>query len=199
MILSIAFLFSFPLVFGQFVNQEKELIKETKKEIKEGSTDVAAEKKALKAEERELRHLEGNDVSTLSKNHFYADFGNVPAKQWERVDSYDIATFMKDGKEMKAYYDYNSHLVGTTNYVTFADLPESAQNKIKKEYGDYDIKSVVYFDNNDSNESSDDLVLLYGIQFESKNNYFVELTKGAKKIILQVLDSGDVLFYENIR
>lgn len=31
MILSIAFLFSFPLVVGQIVNQEKELIKETKK------------------------------------------------------------------------------------------------------------------------------------------------------------------------
>lgn len=192
MFLSIAFLFSFPLVFGQFVNQEKELINETKKEIKEQSGDIQAEKKAL-------RHLEGNDVRTMSKNHFYSDFGNLPDVQWERVDSYDIATFMKDGKEMKAYYDFESHLVGTSNKVTFADLPQDAQNEIKKEYADYDIGPVVYFDNNDSNKTSGDLVLLYGIQFESRNNYLVELTKGTKKIVLQVLDSGKVFFYENVR
>lgn len=192
MILSMAFLFSFPLVFGQVVNQEKESIKKTKKEIKEGYGDVKPKKKAL-------RHLEGDDVSTLAKDHFYADFGNVPDVQWERVDLYDVATFMKDGKETKAYYDFDSHLVGTTNSVTFADLPENAQKKIKKEYADYDIGPVIYFNNNDSDESAEDLVLLYGIQFESEDNYFVELTKGTKKIVLQVLDSGEVFFYKDLR
>lgn len=195
-VFSLAFLFSICLVFGQVEKKEKELIKETKKELKEGSGDVKSERKQLKAEERELRSLEGDDVSNMSKQSFYADFGDVPNVKWNRVELYDEATFMKDGKEMKAFYDFDSKLVGTTQNVTFADLPENAQKEIKKEYKDYEIGSVVFFDNNEVNEG---LVLLYGVQFESQDNYFVEMTKGTKKFILQVIDSGEVFFYEDIK
>lgn len=132
----------------------------------------------------------------MSKTNFYEDFGNIPDIQWERFDLYDVASFMKDGKEMKAYYNYDSHLVGTTQKATFADLPESAQTEIKKKYADYDIGPIIYFNNYDF---SGNLVQLYGIQFESKNNYFVELLKGTKKIVLQVSESGEVVFFENIK
>ncbi len=196
MILSMAFFFSIALAFGQNEKKVKELIKETKKEIKEGTGDVKTEKKDLKAEKKELRRLEGTNVSSMAKDNFYADFGNVPDVKWKRVDFYDEATFMKDGKEMKAFYDFDSQLVGTTKSVTFADLPKNAQTEITKEYADYDIGPIFFFDNNEANEG---LVLLYGIESESQDNYFVELIKGAKKVVLQVLDSGEVFFHENLK
>ena len=132
----------------------------------------------------------------MAKDNFFADFGDVPNVKWKRVDLYDEATFMKEGKEMKAFYDFDSKLVGTTKSMTFADLPKNAQMEIKKDYADYEIGSVFFFDNNEAN---DGLVLLYGIESESQNNYFVELTKGTKKAILQVLDSGEVFFHENLK
>ena len=191
-VLSMAFFFTFSLVFGQNVKMDKEKIKETKKELK-------IEKRRLKTENKTFSNVQKDEASDIVKDNFYADFGNVPNVKWNRVDLYDEATFMKDGKEMRAFYDFDSHLVGTTQVKTFADLPSSAQKEIKKQYPDYSIGAVIYFDNNNSDESAEDLVLLYGIQFESQDNYFVELIKGTKKVVVQVLDSGEVFFYEDLR
>ena len=206
MILSVAFFFSFPLVFGQVENkiikEEKELIKEIKEEIKEEKEDVKEEKEdiellkeQLNSIKKEIKHLEGNDVNYQAEQSFYTDFGDVPNVKWERVDPYDVAEFTNDGKLMRAYYDFYADLIGTTHEVNFTDLPESAQKEIKEKYEDYEIGPVIFFDNLEANPG---LVLLYGIQFESEKNYFVELRKGSEKIIVQVLESGVVSYFDDI-
>jgi len=42
-------------------------------------------------------------------------------------------------------------------------------------------------------------MMLYGKQFEDADNYFVELTKGAKKIIVQVDSQGLVFFFTELK
>ena len=202
MILSATFLFSIPLVFGQVVEKEKELVKEIKEEIKEEKQDVKEEKKDVQIRQEQLqkvknqiKHLEGDEVSYQAEQSFLADFEDVSDVKWERVDPYDVAEFTKDGKEMKAYYDFDADLIGTTHYVTFEDLPQSGQEEIKEEYKDYEIGPVVFFHNNEANSG---LARLYGIEFEKADNYFVELTKGSEKIILQVLDNGQVFFFKEL-
>lgn len=180
-ILSTVFLFSVTMVFGQTEKKVKEEIKETKRE--------------LKTEKEALRKLEGTDVSVLSKDNFYADFGDVPDVIWKKDGLYDVAEFTKDGKILKAFYDFDSNLVGTTHYVTFAEVPESGQQEIKKEYEDYEIGPVVFFDDNEVNETD---MLLYGMQFADEDNYFVELTKGTEKIVLQVNGHGEVFFFKEL-
>ena len=170
------FLFAFTLVQGQTKNTE------TKKEQKAGR--IA------------LKKLEGTNVSVMSKDNFAKDFGNLPNVQWKRVNTYDEATFMKDGKEMKAFYDFDSKLVGTTTHVTFADVPAKGQKEIKKQYKDYTVESVVFFDDNEANETD---MILYGVQFDDSDNYFVELAKGTNKIILQVNSSGEVFFFKQLK
>ncbi len=180
-ILSLVFLFSFSLVFGQTEKKDKEKIKEDKKE--------------LRTERVTLRKLEGTDVSVLAKDNFFADFGSVPDVKWKRIGLFDEAEFKKDGKEMKAFYDFDSNLVGTTHFVTFADIPAEGQKEIKKEYKEWSIGPVVFFDDNEANESD---MLLYGVQFTGEDNYFVELTKGTSKIVLQINSSGDVFFFKEL-
>ena len=170
------FLFAFTLVQGQTKNTE------TKKEQKAGR--IA------------LKKLEGTNVSVMSKDNFAKDFGNLPNVQWKRVNTYDEATFMKDGKEMKAFYDFDSKLVGTTTHVTFADVPAKGQKEIKKQYKDYTVESVVFFDDNEANETD---MILYGVQFDDSDNYFVELAKGTNKIILQVNSSGEVFLFKQLK
>lgn len=114
---SITFLFAIFVLKVQAQKTEKAEVKETKKE--------------LKGERVALRKLEGTCVSDVAKKSFNEDFGNVPNVKWKREENFDIATFIKDGKEIKAYYDIEGKLVGTTSQRTFADLPTKGQLDIK--------------------------------------------------------------------
>ncbi len=154
-----------------------------------------AQPKEVKKERVALRKLEGNAVSQAAKNSFNADIGNLPNVQWRRIETLDEASFNKDGKEMKAFYDSFGTLVGTTTHVTFADVPVKGQQEIKARYKDYSIGPVVYFDDNEFNESD---MMLYGAQFEDEDNYFVELARGANKIVLQVNPRGEVFFFKQL-
>ena len=93
--------------------------------------------KEKREERRELRKLEGREVSYQAKEEFYKDFGNIPVINWEHTDNYDEASFMKDGHAYRAFYDFDAKLVGTTTHVSFSDIREDAQKLIDQEYGDH--------------------------------------------------------------
>jgi hypothetical protein len=181
-------IFAMTVLFAMAVSQIQAQVKHEKEQIKET-------KKELKTERKALRKLEGTKVSELAKTHFYADFGKVSDAVWKRVDTYDEVMFTKDGKKMKAFYDYNANLVGTTSHKKFTDLPANAQREIKKKYKDYTIGSVVFFDDNEANDTD---MIMYGMQFDDADNYFVELTKANKTTILQVNRAGDISFFKDI-
>lgn len=177
-ILSVTFLIALSVAQGQTAKSGNAQTKETKKEQR-----VA------------LRKLEGKAVSQTAKNSFNADFGKLPNVQWRRIETFDEASFIKDGKEMKAFYDYEGKLVGTTKIVTFADVPAKGQQEIKARYKDYSIGPVVFFDDNELSATD---MLLYGVQFEDADNYFVELTKGTSKIVIQVNTMGEIFFFKQL-
>ena len=177
-ILSIALLFALSIVQGQ---TEKNAAKETKNE--------------KKAERIALRKLEGNIVGEQSKNNFIIDFGTVPNAQWKRVGTFDEVAFTKDENETKAFYDIDGKLVGTTTKKTIADLPAKGQKEIQENYKDYSIDAVILFDDNEANETD---MVMYGVQFDDEDNYFVELSKGDKKIVLQVSTDGTVNFLKQL-
>ncbi|HTF27222.1 MAG TPA: hypothetical protein VK625_00180, partial [Flavitalea sp.] len=142
------------------------------------------------------RKLEGKEVSYQAKQAFYTDFGNVPAGRWMRTSNFDEVLFTKDGHLMKAYYDFDANLVGTTSRKIFADIPMNAQKFIDKNYKGYIKEKVVLFDDNEPNETD---MILYGEQFDDADNYFVELKKDNKEIVLQVNMSGDVSFFKQLK
>lgn len=183
----------FALAFVQLSAQDVK--KEIKSEIKTEKKEVKVEKKAIKTEREELRKLVGNEVTEQTKIAFYADFGNVPNVKWKRADYLDEAVFTKDGKEMKAYYDFYSKLVGTTMIKTFADLPVKSQKEIKAKYKDYKIGKIVFFDDNEANDSD---MYFYNTQFSDADNYFVELSKDTKNIVVQVNAEGELFFFKEL-
>jgi hypothetical protein len=165
--------------------QAQTAAKETKKEIK-------TEKKEA---HKKLRKLEGNQVSSRSKDNFLNDFGSVSNVTWTRGGQFDEATFTKDGQQMTAYYGVDSRLVGTTTAKKFSDLPAKAQKEIKKQYKDYVTGAVVMFDDNDTNDSN---MLLYGTEFEDADHFFVTVAKGGKETILKVAINGDVTYFKQL-
>ena len=166
-----------------------------KKEIKSDKKAESLVKKEKRSEEKELRKLEGKEVSYRAKQAFYSDFGNIPVTEWERTVNYDKATFTKDGQVMKAFYDADAKLVGTISDKTFEDLPANAQKYINEKYKDYSKGSVILFDDNEVNETD---MIMYGQQFEDADNYFVEMKKDNKTIILQANMEGDVTFFKQL-
>jgi hypothetical protein len=142
-----------------------------------------------RGDRRELRILEGTKVSSTSIKNFKIDFVNATNVNWTRTPNYDIATFNLKSQELKAYYDSDSQLVGTTQYKTIEDLPEKGQKIIKNKYKDYSIGKIMYFNNNDLNRSP---MLLWGTEIVDQSSYFVELASGSKKLVVYVDQGGNV-------
>lgn len=190
-ILSVALLFLVTTVKAQ-TTQEDNLKKEIKTLKKEGPAGKSQKKKDRKA----LRKLEGKEVSYQSKQQFVSDFGDLPVTKWERKKNYDKASFTKDGKDMQAYYDADASLIGTTSYATFTDLPEIAQKFINTKYKDYTKSNkIIFFDDNELNETD---MLLYDEQFDDADNYFMELSKNNKTIVLRIDTAGGVYFFKQL-
>ena len=182
-ILSITGLFILAAAFAQPQSPDNETApKEIKKEIKA----------------KRIGHpkLEGKDVSYESKEAFDIDFPKATDVEWERSQIFDEASFNnKDGLKLKAYYDADGKLVGTTQYVTFASIPSKGQEEIKKQYSDYNIGKVVYFKDNEANETD---MVLWESPFDGANNYFVELTSGTNNIIVKVDPYGAISFFKQL-
>ncbi len=180
--------------FSSLVNAQDPAI--IKKEIKTISKQESALKKEKKEERKALRKLNGQEVSVQSKDQFASDFAKVTDVKWKRNAYFDEATFMKDGKVTVSYYDHASKLVGTTAVVSFAELPQNAQKYIKNKFKDYSIGSVIFFDDNEFNDTD---MLLYGLQFDDEDNYFVELIKNSTKTLVRVRPDGEVFYFTEIK
>jgi hypothetical protein len=152
-------------------------------------------KKEIKEDKKELRNLEGKEVSYLARQAFYRDFGRLPDISWKRGTYFDEATFNKKARKITAYYDYDAELVGTTMHKRFEDLPAMAKNYINKDYKDFDPEEVIFFHDNNSNEMH---MILYGNRLEDADSYFVVLDKANKKVILRVNMLGQVSFFKKI-
>ncbi|NIG55945.1 hypothetical protein [Chitinophaga sp. Cy-1792] len=147
--------------------------------------------KRLEREER--RELRGPKINYLSKEAFNIDFDNVTNVAWSKYNSMDEVSFEQNGVAKEAYYDSDGQLIGTTQVKSFADIPEKAQRWILKKYPDYSIGTVIFFDDNEYNDTD---MLLYGVLFEDEDNYFIEMSKGNETMILRVNETGDVNFFE---
>lgn len=185
-ILVIAAATFFAITTTQAQNQQEATVK---KDIKELNKEKRSDKVTLKK-------LEGNDPSYEAKQHFQTDFANAQDVQWKRASYMDEATFTLNNVKEKAFYDFDGNLVGTVLPKQFSDIPASAQKHIQKEYKDYQVDRVIMYDDNENNDTD---MYLYGSQFEDADNYFVELSKPGKNLILMVSPEGLVTFFKEMK
>lgn len=179
------------MMLAASVNAQNETAKTTVKK------EIRSEKKDMKMERKALRKLEGKEVSFQAKLQFQNDFNNAPILASKRSGIFDEFSFTKDGRATWAYYDAGAHLVGTTQNRTLADLPAKARNEINKMYKNYTIGEVLFFDDNQANETD---MFLYGNQFEDEDSYFVELIKDSNnKIVVHVKMNGQVGYFTKLR
>jgi len=151
--------------------------------------------KAQKEENRSIRkEKEAAEPNYTTEQNFLVDFPGATNVSW-KINGFEEAIFTMNGKEMKAFYDYNNELIGTTSAANYFDMPEIARKYIEKHYKDYTTSQVILFDDNEYNDTD---MMLYGNQFEDKDNYFVELSNNNRKIVLQVNMEGLVTFFKDL-
>ncbi len=182
---------SIPFVVNAQEN-EKKAVKETKKEVKETRKEVKETRKELKENKKDLRAAKKNQVSEFSKRQFEVDFGKNLSPVWSKTTHYDIVEFVKNGQKMVAYYN-QSNLIATSMDKTFADLPSKGQKHLKSKYKDYTINSVYFIDYRGSDASGG--VQFYGRELD-RDNYFVELQNGKKRMIIKVDESGNIELFK---
>lgn len=197
-ILAVTFLFAFTTLQVRAQENEKRAVKETKKELKDARKGPKSElkdvRKELKEDRKDLRKARRNQVSDFSKRQFETDFGKIPDARWSRTELYDKVVFTKDGKKQTAFYGDDFKLIAVSTFKTFSDLPPKGQSKIKKAFKDYIVGAIYYID---SYSTADATLMYYGIPLEN-DYYFVELTNGAKKILVRVDTNGYVQFYKQL-
>lgn len=157
-----------------------------------------ASHKITKSQREESRSVRREKAATTpnytTEQHFEIDFPNAAHVSWKRA-GFEEAAFTLAGKEMKAFYDYDHALTGTTTTVDYSALPGAARRYIAKHYHDYTPQQVILFDDNEYNESD---MVLYGNPFDDADNYFVELWNNNKAIVLQVNMQGLVTYFTDL-
>jgi hypothetical protein len=182
-------LFTSAAILLAFMSMQAQPEAITKNDTKPAKEERKEAKKEKRDERITLRNQEDNEVSYQSKEAFYSTYGDVPGAVWTKGKHFDQVLFNMDGIATTAYFDFDAQLVGTTALKTLADLPLSAQNQINKEYKNYTVENVLFFDDN---EATDTDMILYGNEFEDADNFFVELKKDNKIIVLQVTMDGRI-------
>ena len=135
------------------------------------------------------------EPSRAVESQFSRDFPDARFVTWA-YGAFVEAGFLDNTVLRTAYYDMDNNLVGTTTDMDVTALPEKARERIEKMYPGYTIDKVVFFDDNEANETD---MLLYNQSFEDKDNYFPLLTKDSKQIILKVSTEGEVSFFQELK
>jgi hypothetical protein len=143
-----------------------------------------------------------SSVSAFTVSQFAYDFPDVTNIHFARVNDHDVITYTQNGRDITAYYDDNSELLGTIRNRSVQDLPAAAQKEIADRYPGYTVVRVVRFNANSDNETyidNNSELPFYDDSSESSSNYFVELNNDNKAIVLMVGLSGEVSFFSNMK
>jgi len=168
-------------------------------------TEIASVKKQEKATRHQLREEkkearlvkkeeELKEPTYMAAQQFSIDFPDATDIHWSKKD-FEKASFMQNGKKLSAFYDFNSKLIGTVSDASFDELPAAAKKHIARYYPGYTPQAVILFDDNESNATD---MILYDTRFKDADNYFVEMTKGGKNIVLMVSLPSDVSYFTNM-
>lgn len=88
-----------------------------------------ASHKVNREQREENRFIKREKAATTpnytTDQHFQTDFPNATNVSWKKA-GFEEASFTLNGKEMKAFYDYENELVGTTTPVDYNTLPKAA-------------------------------------------------------------------------
>ncbi|NCI47686.1 hypothetical protein [Sediminibacterium soli] len=136
-----------------------------------GGSAFAADKTAADA----------SKLNSLVKVSFEKQFQEAENVSWTVRNSFIKASFTMLGQQVEAFFGEEGELIGTSRKIEFEKLPLLTVTKIRKDYAGYTVSEAIEFTREDD------------------TNYYVSLSKGDKKQVLQVTPYGSVSVYRSAR
>lgn len=97
------------------------------------------------SEESSAQTGKNPELSFWVSNAFQRDFQNAKNVSWEKLNDTYVASFITRKNEMKAYYQNDGNLVGTSRSVVVDDLPDEIIRTIGKRFREYTIQNAVEY------------------------------------------------------
>jgi hypothetical protein len=184
------------ILFAKIANAQVDSKSILTNEITSPNSQESVIKKEKDAHKKAFTNLKSTDISYQTREQFIRDFGDIPIISAKKTNHFEEIVFEKDGKNMTAYYDIDSKLVGTTSQKAFEDLPGKAQIYILEKYPNQHVEEVIMFDDDEQNDTD---MYYRGRMFEDADNYFVELKQDNTRTILKVTLEGGVTYFATIK
>ena len=91
---------------------------------------------------------EKNKVSWRVSENFKKAFTEAEDVNWTVRQNFIKASFMEDGIQKDAYYDFDGELISTSTNIGLDELPEATKRAVAKKYDGYEISEVVKMETN---------------------------------------------------
>ena len=144
-------------------------------------------------EKREVRAVE--NISSATMSLFAIDFPKAKNVSWMSTEGYTEADYNMGKSQMMAFFDFDNKLIGTAKYVDYNTLPAVALKDIAKHFKGFVAKQVLFYDDNEANETNIDMFN----QSIDQDAYFALMDRGNKEIVLQILPDGEVAYFDSVK
>lgn len=124
----------------------------------------------------------GDEANVKAINNLKKDYSDAKNVQWNVTDDYIKATFNWKNQQLQVFYTKDGDAFAQSRQINLNILPLKAQQTLSKNYTDYNITEAIEF-------TSEQTGLCY----------YVSLTKGSAKKILQITPEGSVNTFRPIR
>jgi len=114
-------------------------------------------------------------VDVKVKKVFTKDFTGAAAVTWTENNDFYFADFQLNGKTMKAAYNANGELVGTSETIAESRLPVAIASELAKNYKGYEVAGTIT-----------------EIKFDGKTNYYFSVENDKRVLELKCAADGTV-------
>lgn len=91
-----------------------------------------------------------NNIDNSVRTSFTSSF--APANHnWALKTPFTKVDADVDGKKLSTYYDYSGELIGTTEKISFEELPVNAKRSFAKRYSGFTVTEVLKFESPEEN------------------------------------------------
>ena len=117
----------------------------------------------------------GDEASAKAVSNLKKEYGDAKNVEWNVTGDYIKATFNWNNQVVQVFYTKDGETFAESKLINTNNLPLKAQQYLDKNYADYRISEAIEFTSEDSGLC-----------------YYVSLTKGDSKKILQISPQGTV-------
>jgi len=134
------------------------------------------------------KKVDGGSASYAVQQAFASDFANATNTVWTVTKNCQKVDFLIDGVKKTAFYTLAGDFLGTTQTISYKAIPAKSQKMIADSYKGYTADNVIVYQANEALNSDIE-----------PTSYFVDLKNDKHEILVRVANSGNVVFFKQVK